>query len=100
MRIVVGGTLADGIHAKDVILAVIARIGTAGGGGHLIEYAGSTIRAMGIQGRLTICHMSIEAGAPAGMGAPPDTPPPYLHARPPPPQRAPRDRASPPSPPF
>ncbi len=82
MRIVVDGTLADGIHAKDVILAVIARIGTAGGVGHVIEYAGSTIRAMGIEGRLTICNMSIEAGARAGMVAPDDTAFAYLHGRP------------------
>ncbi len=82
MRIVVDGTLADGVHAKDVILAIIARIGTAGGVGHVIEYAGSTIRAMGIEGRLTICNMSIEAGARAGMVAPDDTTFAYLHGRP------------------
>jgi 3-isopropylmalate/(R)-2-methylmalate dehydratase large subunit len=82
MRIVVDGTLADGIHAKDVILAIIARIGAAGGAGHAIEYAGSTIRAMGIEGRLTICNMSIEAGARAGMVAPDDTTFAYLHGRP------------------
>jgi 3-isopropylmalate/(R)-2-methylmalate dehydratase large subunit len=82
MRIVVDGTLADGVHAKDVILAIIARIGTAGGVGHVIEYAGSTIRAMGIEGRLTICNMSIEAGARAGMVAPDDATLAYLHGRP------------------
>jgi 3-isopropylmalate/(R)-2-methylmalate dehydratase large subunit len=82
MRIVVDGMLADGVHAKDVILAIIARIGTAGGVGHVIEYAGSTIRAMGIEGRLTICNMSIEAGARAGMVAPDDTTFAYLHGRP------------------
>ncbi len=82
MRIVVDGTLADGVHAKDVILAIIVRIGTAGGVGHVIEYAGSTIRAMGIEGRLTICNMSIEAGARAGMVAPDDTTFAYLHGRP------------------
>jgi 3-isopropylmalate/(R)-2-methylmalate dehydratase large subunit len=66
MRIMVDGTLAEGVHAKDVILAIIARIGAAGGVGHVIEYAGSTIRAMGIEGRLTICNMSIEAGGATG----------------------------------
>jgi 3-isopropylmalate/(R)-2-methylmalate dehydratase large subunit len=82
MRIVVDGTLADGVHAKDVILAIITRIGTAGGVGHVIEYAGSAIRALGIEGRLTICNMSIEAGARAGMVAPDDTALAYLHGRP------------------
>jgi 3-isopropylmalate/(R)-2-methylmalate dehydratase large subunit len=82
MRIVVDGTLVDGVHAKDLILAIVARIGTAGGVGHVIEYAGSTIRAMGIEGRLTICNMSIEAGARAGMVAPDDTTFAYLHGRP------------------
>jgi 3-isopropylmalate/(R)-2-methylmalate dehydratase large subunit len=82
MRIMVDGTLAPGVHAKDVILAIIARIGAAGGVGHVIEYAGSTIRAMGIEGRLTICNMSIEAGARAGMVAPDDTTFAYLHGRP------------------
>jgi len=82
MRIVVDGTLAHGVHAKDVILAIIARSGTAGGVGHVIEYAGSTIRALGIEGRLTICNMSIEAGARAGMVAPDETTFAYLHGRP------------------
>jgi len=82
MRIVVDGTLAHGVHAKDVILAIIARIGAAGGVGHVIEYAGSTIRALGIEGRLTICNMSIEAGARAGMVAPDETTFAYLHGRP------------------
>jgi 3-isopropylmalate/(R)-2-methylmalate dehydratase large subunit len=82
MRIAVDGLLGPGVHAKDVILAIIARIGTAGGVGHVIEYAGSTIRALGIEGRLTICNMSIEAGARAGMVAPDDTTFAYLHGRP------------------
>src|SRR5262249_14006249 len=82
MRIVVDGTLAQAVHATDVILAIIARIGAAGGVGHVIEYAGSTIRALGIEGRLTICNMSIEAGARAGMVAPDDTTFAYLHGRP------------------
>jgi 3-isopropylmalate/(R)-2-methylmalate dehydratase large subunit len=82
MRIVVDGTLAPGVHAKDVIMAIIARIGAAGGAGHVIEYAGSTIQALGIEGRLTICNMSIEAGARAGMVAPDDTTFAYLQGRP------------------
>jgi 3-isopropylmalate/(R)-2-methylmalate dehydratase large subunit len=65
-----------------VILTIIARIGTAGGAGHVIEYAGSTIRSLGIEARLTICNMSIEAGARAGMVAPDDTTFEYLHGRP------------------
>jgi 3-isopropylmalate/(R)-2-methylmalate dehydratase large subunit len=82
MRISVDGPLGPGVHAKDVILAIIAGIGTAGGTGHIIEYAGSTIRSLGIEGRLTICNMSIEAGARAGMVAPDDTTFAYLHGRP------------------
>jgi 3-isopropylmalate/(R)-2-methylmalate dehydratase large subunit len=87
MRIAVDGALAHGVHPKDVILAIITAIGTAGGAGHVIEYAGSTIRALGIEGRLTICNMSIEVGARAGMVAPDDTSLAYLHGRP----YAPRD---------
>jgi 3-isopropylmalate/(R)-2-methylmalate dehydratase large subunit len=82
MRIVVDGTLDPGVHAKDVILAVIARIGAAGAAGYVIEYAGSTIRSLGIEGRLTICNMSIEAGARAGMVAPDETTLAYLQGRP------------------
>ncbi len=82
MRIVVEGTLSHGVGAKDVILAIIAQIGAAGGVGHVIEYAGSAIRALGMEGRLTICNMSIEAGARAGMVAPDDTTFAYLHGRP------------------
>jgi 3-isopropylmalate/(R)-2-methylmalate dehydratase large subunit len=82
MQIVVDGTLARGVHAKDVILAIIARIGAAGAVGHVIEYAGSTIRTMGIEARLTICNMSIEAGARAGMVGPDDATFAYLHGRP------------------
>jgi 3-isopropylmalate/(R)-2-methylmalate dehydratase large subunit len=93
MRIMVDGTLTPGVHAKDVILAIIARIGTAGGVGHVIEYAGSTIRALCIEGRLTICNMSIEAGARAGMVAPDDTTFAYLHGRPYAPKGAEWDKA-------
>jgi 3-isopropylmalate/(R)-2-methylmalate dehydratase large subunit len=93
MRIVVDGALGPGVHAKDVILAIIARVGAAGGAGHVIEYAGSTIRALGIEGRLTICNMSIEAGARAGMVAPDDTTFAYLLGRPYAPKGADWDKA-------
>jgi 3-isopropylmalate/(R)-2-methylmalate dehydratase large subunit len=82
MRVTVDGILAPGVHAKDVILAIIAKIGAAGGTGHVIEYAGSAIRSMSIDGRLTICNMSIEAGAKAGMVAPDDITFEYLNGRP------------------
>jgi 3-isopropylmalate/(R)-2-methylmalate dehydratase large subunit len=93
MRITVDGTLAPGVHAKDVILAIIAQISAAGGTGHVIEYAGSTIRSLGLEGRLTICNMSIEAGARAGMVAPDDTTFAYLHGRPYAPKGADWDKA-------
>jgi len=93
MRIVVDGTLGPGVHAKDVILAIIGTIGVAGGVGHVLEYAGSTIRALSIEGRLTICNMSIEAGARAGMVAPDDTTFAYLHSRPYAPKGADWDKA-------
>jgi 3-isopropylmalate/(R)-2-methylmalate dehydratase large subunit len=89
----VEGTLGPGVHAKDVILAVIARIGAAGGSGHVIEYAGSAIRALSIEGRLTVCNMSIEAGARAGMVAPDDTTFEYLAGRPYAPKGADWDKA-------
>ncbi|MFM1988258.1 MAG: 3-isopropylmalate dehydratase large subunit [Pseudomonadota bacterium] len=82
MRVTVDGTLGAGVTAKDVVLAIIARIGAAGGVGHVIEYAGSAIRALSIEGRLTVCNMSIEAGARAGMVAPDDSTFAYLHGRP------------------
>jgi 3-isopropylmalate/(R)-2-methylmalate dehydratase large subunit len=82
LRIAVEGRLGPGVVAKDVILAIIARIGAAGGTGHVIEYAGSAIRALGVEGRLTICNMSIEAGARAGMVAPDETTIEYLRGRP------------------
>ena len=93
MRVNVEGTLGVGVTAKDVILAIIARIGAAGGVGHVIEYAGSAIRGLSIEGRLTVCNMSIEAGARAGMVAPDDTTYAYLHGRPLAPQGAAWDRA-------
>ena len=73
MAVTVDGELQPGVTAKDVILAIIGQIGTGGGIGHIIEYRGSTIRALSMEGRMTICNMSIEAGAKAGMIAPDDT---------------------------
>ena len=73
LRITVDGMLHRHVAAKDVILAIIARIGAAGASGHVIEYAGSAIRALGMEARMTICNMSIEAGGRAGMIAPDDT---------------------------
>ncbi len=82
MLIRVEGELPFGIAAKDVILAIIGKIGTAGGTGHVIEYAGSTIRGLSIEGRMTVCNMSIEAGARAGLIAPDDKTYAYLMGRP------------------
>jgi 3-isopropylmalate/(R)-2-methylmalate dehydratase large subunit len=82
MRITVDGRLPAGVTAKDVILAIIAKVGANGAAGHVIEYAGSTIRAMSIEERLTVCNMSIEAGARAGMVAPDETTYAYLKGRP------------------
>lgn len=82
MRITIDGALPPHVTAKDVILAVIARIGIGGAAGHAVEYSGSTIRAMSIEGRLTVCNMSIEAGARVGMIAPDDTTYTYLYGRP------------------
>src|SRR5919199_6460966 len=82
MAIVVDGTLSPFCSAKDVILAIIGAIGTAGGTGYVIEYAGSAIRALTMEGRMTLCNMSIEAGARAGMIAPDETPFAYLKGRP------------------
>jgi len=82
MLVNVEGTLSVGVTAKDVILAIIAEIGTAGGTGHVIEYAGSTIRGLSMEGRMTLCNMSIEAGARAGLVAPDETTFAYLRGRP------------------
>src|SRR3989442_1362524 len=82
MRVTVEGRLGFGVTAKDVILAVIARIGAAGGVGHVIEYAGAGRRAMTMDERMTVCNMSIEAGARAGMVAPDETTFGYLEGRP------------------
>jgi 3-isopropylmalate/(R)-2-methylmalate dehydratase large subunit len=82
MAINVEGTLRPGVTAKDIILAVIAKIGTGGGQGYVLEYRGSAIRALSMEARMTICNMSIEAGARAGMVAPDETTYEYLKGRP------------------
>jgi 3-isopropylmalate/(R)-2-methylmalate dehydratase large subunit len=82
MRVAVEGRLGAGVTAKDVILAIIARIGAGGGTGHAIEYAGSAIRALSMPERMTICNMSIEAGARTGMVAPDETAFAWLEGRP------------------
>jgi 3-isopropylmalate/(R)-2-methylmalate dehydratase large subunit len=82
MAITVDGQLPDGVTAKDLILAVIARIGTGGGQGYVLEYRGEAIRALSMEARMTICNMSIEAGARAGMIAPDDTTFTYIEGRP------------------
>ena len=93
MRISVEGALPFGVTAKDVILAVIGQIGTAGGTGHVIEYAGPAIEALSMEGRMTVCNMTIEAGARAGLIAPDDTTFAYLKGRPRAPQGADWDAA-------
>ncbi len=82
MLVEVNGTLGAGVSPKDVILAIIGKIGTAGGTGHVIEYAGSTFRAMSMEGRMTVCNMTIEAGARAGLVAPDETTFAYVKGRP------------------
>ncbi|MGP5013571.1 3-isopropylmalate dehydratase large subunit [Glutamicibacter ardleyensis] len=82
MSINVEGTLKPGVTAKDIILAVIAKIGTGGGQGYVLEYRGSAIRALSMDARMTICNMSIEAGARAGMIAPDETTFEYVKGRP------------------
>ncbi|MGZ8571722.1 MAG: 3-isopropylmalate dehydratase large subunit [Actinomycetota bacterium] len=82
MAVTVDGDLPDDCSAKDIILAIINRIGTGGGVGHVIEYRGSAIRALSMEGRMTICNMSIEAGARAGVVAPDDTTFAYVEGRP------------------
>ncbi len=82
MRVTVKNYLTKGVYAKDLALAIIARIGTAGGTGHVIEYAGEGVRALDMAGRMTICNMSIEAGARAGLVAPDETTFAYIEGRP------------------
>src|SRR5260221_5914664 len=82
MRVTVEGNLPPGLTAKDLILAIIGTIGTAGGTGHVIEYAGAAVRALSMEGRMTVSNMSIEAGARAGLIAPDETTFAYLKGRP------------------
>jgi 3-isopropylmalate/(R)-2-methylmalate dehydratase large subunit len=82
LRITVDGALPLGVTAKDLILAIIGKIGTAGGTGHVIEYAGQAIRDLSMEGRMTICNMSIEGGARAGIIAPDETTYDYIKGRP------------------
>ncbi len=82
MRVWVNGTLPDGVTPKDVILAIIGEIGTAGGTGHVIEYAGDVFEEMSMEGRMTVCNMSIEAGARAGLIAPDEKTIEYFRGRP------------------
>ncbi len=93
MLVQVDGQLAPGVTAKDLVLAVIGRIGTAGGTGHVIEYAGEAVRGLDMAGRMTVCNMSIEAGARAGMIAPDETTFAYVKGRPYAPQGEALDRA-------
>lgn len=81
-KVQVNGSLSSGVYAKDLILAVISRIGTAGATGHTIEYAGAAIRALSMEGRMTLCNMAIEAGARAGMIAVDERTLEYVHGRP------------------
>src|SRR5262249_54918788 len=89
MRITLEGSPGLGVGAKDLILGVIGQIGVAGAQGHVVEYAGPAVRALSMEGRMTVCNMSIEGGARAGMIAPDDTTFAYLEGRP----AAPRDLA-------
>ena len=89
MRITVNGEIPDHVTAKDIILAIIGEIGTAGGTGHVMEYAGEAIRNLSMEGRMTVCNMSIEGGARAGLIAPDETTFEYIQGRP----RAPKGAA-------
>lgn len=89
MLVRVDGVAPEGVSAKDIVLAIIGKIGTAGGTGHVIEYAGEAIRALSMEGRMTVCNMSIEAGARAGMIAPDETTYAYIKDKP----RAPKGAA-------
>ncbi len=93
MRVRVEGKLATGVTAKDIVLAIIGRIGTAGGTGYVIEYAGNAISELSMEGRMTICNMSIEAGARAGLIAPDETTFEYVKGRPLAPKGAEWDKA-------
>ena len=89
MRVNVEGKLPIGITAKDIILAIIAKIGTAGGTGYALEYAGEAIRSLSMEGRMTVCNMSVEGGAKAGFIAPDEKAYEYLKGRP----KAPKGKA-------
>jgi 3-isopropylmalate/(R)-2-methylmalate dehydratase large subunit len=93
MRVTVDGQLPPGVSAKDVILAIIGEIGTAGGTGHVIEYAGEAIRSLSMEGRMTVCNMTIEGGARAGLVAPDEKTYAYLKDRPKAPKGAAWDEA-------
>jgi 3-isopropylmalate/(R)-2-methylmalate dehydratase large subunit len=93
MRVTVDGTLPDGVTAKDIILAIIGEIGTAGGTGHVIEFAGEAIEALTMEGRMTVCNMTIEGGARAGMIAPDEKTFAYIKDRPRAPSGADWDKA-------
>lgn len=82
MRVLVNGDLPPGVTAKDLALAIIGKIGTAGGTGHVIEYAGDAVRSLSMEGRMTLCNMTIEAGARAGLVAPDETTFEYVKGRP------------------
>src|SRR5246127_5375547 len=82
MRVSVDGKLPDGVTGKDIILAIIGEIGTAGGTGYVLEYAGEAVRALSMEGRMTVCNMTIEGGARAGIVAPDGTTFAYLAGRP------------------
>ena len=88
MAIEVDGVLPAGVTAKDLVLGIISQIGTGGGQGHVVEYRGEAIRALSMEGRMTVCNMSIEAGAEAGLIAPDETTFDYLEGRPHAPQGA------------
>src|SRR3954469_5523946 len=82
LLIQVTGNLAEGVTAKDLVLGILGKIGTDGATGHVIEYAGEAVRALSVEGRMTVCNMSIEAGARAGMIAPDETTFAYMKGRP------------------
>jgi 3-isopropylmalate/(R)-2-methylmalate dehydratase large subunit len=94
MRVTVDGTLSPGVGAKDIALSIIGRIGADGGAGHALEYAGSAVRALSMEGRLTLCNLSIESGARCGMVAPDETTLAYVRGRPFAPEGGAFDRAA------
>src|ERR1700709_729834 len=93
MRVTVDGKLPDGVTAKDITLAIIGETGTAGGTGHVLEYAGEAIRALSMEGRMTVCNIAIEGGARGGRGAPDEKTSEYVEGRPRAPKGADYDRA-------